>query len=141
MRDLISHSLAPRRYSLSLLGTFAALALLLSAVGIYGVVSYTTLERKREFGIRIALGATRSNVMAVVLHQGLLLTMAGIVAGVVAALLITRMLAQLLFEISPLDATSFFVSFVLLGLISILACVIPALRAAYLDPVRALRGE
>jgi predicted permease len=141
MQDLISHSLAPRRYSLSLLGTFAALALLLSAVGIYGVVSYTTLERKREFGIRIALGATRSNVMAVVLHQGLLLTMAGIVAGVVAALLITRMLAQLLFEISPLDATSFFVSFVLLGLISILACVIPALRAAYLDPVRALRGE
>lgn len=141
MQDLISHSLAPRRYSLSLLGTFAALALLLSAVGIYGVVSYTTLERRREFGIRIALGATRSNVMAVVLHQGLILTMAGIGAGVVAALLITRLLAQLLFEISPLDATSFFASFVLLGLISIVACVIPALRAANLDPVHALRSE
>jgi predicted permease len=141
MQDLISHSLAPRRYSLSLLGTFAALALLLSAVGIYGVVSYTTLERRREFGIRIALGATRSDVMAVVLHQGLVLTMAGIGAGVVAALLITRVLAQLLFEIGPLDATSFFASFVLLGLISIIACVIPALRAAHLDPVHALRSE
>jgi predicted permease len=141
MQDLISHSLAPRRYSLSLLGTFTTLALLLSAVGIYGVVSYTTLERRREFGIRMALGATRSNVMAVVLRHGLLLTLAGISTGVGVALLITRVLTQLLFQTSPLDAASFFVSFVLLGIVSILACIIPALRAAHLDPVHALRND
>jgi len=141
MQDLISHSLAPRRYSLSLLGIFAALALLLSAVGIFGVVSYITLERRREFGIRLALGATRSHVMAVVLRHGLLLTGAGISAGVAAALLITRVLAQSLFQISPLDATSFFLSFFLLVVISIVACIIPALRAAHLDPVHTLRSD
>jgi ABC-type antimicrobial peptide transport system permease subunit len=141
MQDLISHSLAPRRYSLSLLGTFAVLALLLSAVGIYGVVAYTTLERRREFGIRIALGATRSNVMTVVFRHGLLLTLAGITIGLGAALLITRVLTQLLFQISPSDATSFFLSFVLLGFISIVACIIPALRTAPLDPVHALRSD
>ncbi|HEX6773262.1 MAG TPA: ABC transporter permease [Acidobacteriaceae bacterium] len=141
MQDLISHMLAPRRYSLSLLGAFAALALLLSAVGIYGTVSYTTLERRHEFGIRIALGATRRNVMAVVLRHGLMLATAGISAGVLAAIMITRVLAQLLFEISPLDAASFFLSFVLLGAISLVACIIPAMRVAYLDPVRALRSE
>jgi predicted permease len=141
MQDLISHSLAPRRYSLSLLGTFAALALLLSAVGIYGLVSYITLERRREFAIRIALGATRSHVLTVVLRHGLLLTSAGIAGGIITALLITRILAQLLFEVSPLDAASFLASFVLLGAISVLACVIPAVRAAHLDPVHALRSE
>src|SRR5581483_9510761 len=97
-------------YSLSLLGTFAALALLLSAVGIYGLVSYITLERRREFAIRITLGATRGHVLTVVLRHGLLLTSAGIASGVVTALLITRILAQLLFEVSPLDTVSFLAS-------------------------------
>ena len=141
MQDLISHALAPRRYSLSLLGVFAALALLLSAIGIYGVISYTTVERRREFGIRIALGATRPNVMAVVLRHGMLLTVAGISTGIVAAFLITRTLAQLLFEISPLDAASFIGAFVLLGLISTVACLIPAIRTANLNPVQTLGSE
>jgi putative ABC transport system permease protein len=141
MQDVVSQSLAPRRYSLSLLGAFAALALLLSAVGIYGIVSYTTLQRTREFGIRIAVGATRSNVMAVVFRHGLVLTLTGTFIGIGAALFLTRLLTQLLFQISPLDATSFVFSVVLLGLISVVACIIPALRAAYLDPVHALRSE
>ena len=141
MEDIVSRSLAPRRYSLSLLGAFAALALLLSAVGIYGIVSYTTTQRMREFGIRIAVGATRGHVMTVVFRHGLMLTLAGTVTGVGAALLLTRVLTQLLFQISPFDATSFTLSVVLLGLISVAACVIPALRAARLDPVDALRSE
>ena len=141
MEDIVSQSLAPRRYGLSLLGAFAALALLLSAVGIYGIVSYTTIQRTREFGIRIAVGATRGHVMAVVFRHGLMLTLAGTVTGVGAALLLTRVLAQLLFQIGPFDATSFASSVVLLGLISVAACVIPALRAAHLDPVDALRSE
>jgi putative ABC transport system permease protein len=141
MQDIVSNSNAQRRYSLSLLAAFAALALLLAAVGIYGIVSWTTLQRTREFGIRIAVGATRGNVMAEVFRQGLLLAMIGTAIGVVASMLTTRALGQLLFGISPLDATSFCSSVILLGLISVFACVIPALRSAYLDPVRALRSE
>ena len=141
MEDIVSQSLTPRRYSLSLLGAFAALALLLSAVGIYGIVSYTTLQRTREFGIRIAVGATRGNVMAVVFRHGLMLTLAGTATGVGVAILLTRALAGLLYQVSPLDATSFVSSVALLGLISVAACVIPALRAAHLDPVNTLRSE
>jgi predicted permease len=141
MEDVVSQSLAPRRYSLSLVGAFAALALLLSAVGIYGIVSYTTQQRTREFGIRIAVGAARSDLMAVVFRYGLILTSAGTLIGAGVALVLTRALTQLLFGISPLDAASFGLSIALLGLISLAACLIPALRAAQLDPARALRSE
>lgn len=141
MQDVISGSMAPKRYSLSLLAAFAALALLVSAVGIYAIVSYTTLQRNREFGIRIAVGANRSHIAGVVLRQGLILTVIGISVGVGAALLTTRALAQLLFDISPLDAASFCSSALLLALISLAACVAPALRSAFLDPVRTLKSE
>ena len=141
MDGIISSAMAPRRYSLSLLAAFAALAVLLSAVGIYSIVSWTTLQRTREFGIRIAVGAAPGDIMAVVFRQGLVLTLIGTFIGVGAALLITQALTQLLFGTSPLDATSFCLSVVLLGLISAAACVVPALRSAYLDPVRALRSE
>jgi putative ABC transport system permease protein len=141
MQDIVSQSLASRRYSLSLLAAFAALALLLSAVGIYGIVSYTTLQRTREFGIRIAVGATRGNVMSVVFRHGMVLTLAGSLIGIGAAFLIARALTRLLFQISPLDTPSFISSAVLIGLISAAACVVPALRAARVDPARALRSE
>jgi putative ABC transport system permease protein len=141
MQDIVSSSIAQRRYSLSLLAAFAALALLLAAVGIYGIVSWSTLQRTREFGIRIAVGATRGNVMAVVFREGLILTLVGAAIGVGVALLMTRALVQLLFEISPLDATSFCSPLVVLGLLSMAACLVPALRSAYLDPVRALSSE
>jgi len=126
---------------LSLLAAFAGLAVLVSAVGIYAIVSYTTLQRNREFGIRIAVGARRSNIAAVVFRQGLALTVIGIFIGIGAALLTTRALAQLLFGISPLEAPSFCSSVVLLGLISLAACVVPALRSGFLDPVRTLKSE
>jgi putative ABC transport system permease protein len=141
MQEIVSNSIAQRRYSLSLLAAFAVLALLLAAVGIYGIVSWTTLQRTREFGIRIAVGATRGNVMADVFGQGLRLALIGTAIGVGASMLTTRALGQLLFGVSPLDLTSFCSSVILLGLISVFSCVIPALRSAYLDPVRALRSE
>jgi predicted permease len=141
MEDVVSMSLAPRRYSLSLVGAFAVLALLLSAVGIYGIVSYTTQQRTREFGIRIAVGAARSDLMGGVFRYGLILTLMGTTIGAGAALLLTRMLRKLVFGVNSLDLTSFGLSVVLLGVVALAACLIPALRAARIDPVRALRAE
>jgi predicted permease len=141
MQHVVSGSLAPRRYSLSLLAAFAALALLISAVGMYAIVSYTTQQKTREFGIRIAVGATRGNVMAVVFRQGLILTLTGISIGLAAAFATTRTVAQILFGVSPFDAVSFCSSLVFLVLISFAACIVPALRSAYLNPVNALRSE
>ena len=141
LQDVVAQSMAPRRYSLSLLAAFAVLALLLSAIGIYGIVSYTTQLRTREFGIRIAVGATRTSVMSNIFQRGLALTAAGAILGVGTALLLTRILAQLLFEVTPLDALSFASAVVLLALTSIGACLLPAWRASRLDPIRALRSE
>jgi ABC-type antimicrobial peptide transport system permease subunit len=138
---MMSHSLAPRRYSLSLLGAFAALAVLLSALGIYGVVSYTTLQRTREFGVRIALGATRGGVMSQVFRQGLALTVTGAAVGAAGALCATRTLSHILFRVSPLDPLSFAFAIALLAIISIVACLLPAWRASQVDPIRALRAE
>ncbi|MGB6690204.1 MAG: ABC transporter permease [Terracidiphilus sp.] len=141
MDDVLSQSLTSRRYSLSLLAAFAALALLLSAVGIYGVVSYAASQRTREFGIRIAVGAPRASLTALVFRQGMVLTLVGCLAGVGASLLLTRALEHLLFEVSPLDAASFVLSVVLLGMISAIACIVPAVRAAHVEPMTALRTE
>jgi putative ABC transport system permease protein len=141
LTDLMAQSLAPRRYSLSLLGGFAGLAVLLSALGIYGVVSYTTQQRTREFGVRIALGATRGSVMSHVFRQGLALTATGAVLGAGGALWATQTLSHILFEVSPLDPVSFVFAVALLVLISIFACLLPAWRASRLDPMQALRTE
>jgi predicted permease len=141
MDDVLSQSMNQRRYSLSLLAAFAALALLLSAVGIYGVVSYAASQRTREFGIRIAVGAPRVSLTALVFRQGMVLTLAGCLAGVGASLLLTRALEHLLFEVGPLDALSFILSVVLLGMLSAVACIVPAVRAAYVEPMKALRAE
>lgn len=139
--DMISQSMAPRRYSLSLIAAFAALALVLCSVGIYGIVSFTTLQRTREFGIRIALGATRSEVLALVVRHGLLLTLAGTAIGTLASFVCTRALGQLAFETSLIDGPSFLLSALTLALISVGACIAPALRAARTDPAIALRSE
>jgi putative ABC transport system permease protein len=139
--QLIAQSLAPRRYSLSLLGAFAALAVFLSALGIYGVVSYTTQQRTREFGVRIALGATPASVMSQVFRQGLALTASGTALGAAGALWATQTLSHLLFQVSPLDPLSFACAIALLAVISNCACLLPAWRASRLDPVQALRTE
>jgi putative ABC transport system permease protein len=141
VEKMLAASVAPRRYTLFFLGAFAALGLLLATIGIYGVISYTTSQRTREFGIRIALGATRGRVISGVLHEGLVLAAAGSLLGIGAALALMRTLSSLLFEISPLDVTSFTTAVVLLGFVALCACVIPAWRASRVDPMDALRTE
>ena len=141
MHDVVSHSLARRTYSVGLMTAFAGLALLLCALGIYGVVSYVTLQRTREFGVRMALGATRQDVLRNVLQQGGSLVTAGVSLGVGLSLLTTRALSQLLFETAPLDPATFAFSVLMLGLIGVLACLLPGVRASRLDPRTALNTE
>jgi predicted lysophospholipase L1 biosynthesis ABC-type transport system permease subunit len=141
MEDVMAQGLTPRRYSLWLLGAFAALAVLLAALGVYGVAAYTTLQRTPEFGVRMALGATRGSVMSRVFRQGLALTAAGAAAGAGLAAAAARTLSQLLFEVQPLDPLSFAAAVALLALVSLVACLLPAWRAARVDPAHALRSE
>jgi len=141
MRDIVSQTLARRTYSVGLMTVFAVLALILCSLGIYGVVSYVTLQRTREFGIRMALGARREDVLRNVLHQGGSLVVAGATVGFLISLLATRGLAQLLFETAPFDPAIFAFSVTLLAVIGLLACLLPGLRAAQLDPRVALNSE
>jgi len=139
--DLVSQSVATRRYTLVLVGTFAAVGLLLAAVGVYGVISYVTSQRAREFGIRIALGATRGRVVSHVLRRSAILTAFGSVVGVVGSLFLTRWFSSLLFEVSPLDPFSFSAAVTILALVSIGASLLPAWRAARVDPIIAMQSE
>lgn len=141
MRDVVSRSIARRTYSVSLMTAFAVLALLLCALGIYGVVSYVTLQRTREFGIRMALGARREDVVRNVLRQGGSLVATGAAIGLCVALPATRGLAQLLFETRPFDPVIFLSSALVLALFGLVACLLPGLRAAQLDPRVALNSE
>lgn len=141
MSGVVSHSLARRTYSVGLMSSFAGLALLLCALGIYGVVSYVTLQRTREFGIRMALGASREEILRNVLHTGGSLVVVGAAIGFFLSLLATRGLAQLLFETRPFDPLIFISSALLLGMIGLFACLLPGLRAARVDPRVALNSE
>ena len=141
LEKYLESSLAERRFTLSMLALFGALALALAAVGIYGVISYTVSLRTREVGIRIALGADRSSVLGLILRQGLMLTGAGLAVGFLASLALTRFLASLLFQVKPVDlATSAMVA-ALLSLAALAASYIPARRATRVDPMIALRYE
>lgn len=139
--DLVSQSVLTRRYTMILVGAFAAVGLLLAAVGVYGVISYATSQRVREFGIRIALGATRGRVMSYVLRGAIVLVTVGSLAGVAGAVLLSRSLSSLLFEVSPLDIWSFAGAVALLALLSIFACLVPAWRASRVDPIIAMQAE
>ena len=139
--DLVSQSVATRRYTLILVGAFAAVGLLLAAVGVYGVISYATSQRAREFGIRIALGATRGRVISDVLRGSVVLITLGTMVGVLGAFLLTRSLTSLLFEVSPLDVLSFSAAVALLAFISIGASLLPAWRASRVDPIIAMQSE
>lgn len=132
---------AQRRFQTWLLAAFASLALLLAAVGIYGVVHYAVSERTREIGVRIALGATPSNVLGLVIGQGMRTPAIGIALGVLASLLVTRLLAHLVFEVGTTDPTTFLSVAVILLVVAITACWFPARRATRVDVSRALRQE
>ena len=140
-QDVVSQSMAPRRYTFLCLELSQPWLCYRPPIGIYGIVSYTTLQRTREFGLPIAVSAPRGSVMSHIFRRGLALTASGAILGVGMAMLLTRILAQLLFDVSPLDPLSFASAVVLLALISIAACLLPAWRASPLDPIRALSGE
>jgi putative ABC transport system permease protein len=139
--DLVSQSVATRRYTLILVGAFTGIGLLLAAVGVYGVISYATSQRTREFGVRIALGATRARVISNVLRDGMVLIAVGSVFGVAGALVVTRSLSGLLYEVSPLDALSFCAAVGALATISLCACLLPAWKASRVDPIIAIRSD
>jgi len=132
---------AERRFQTSLIGLFSLAALVLSAIGIYGLMHYFVAQRSNEIGVRMALGARYGNVLGLVLRQGLLLAGAGVVVGIFGALALTRLLSTLLFQVTPTDPVTFAAAPAILLGVAALACWIPARRAASLDPVRALRQE
>jgi putative ABC transport system permease protein len=141
MEQLLGSSLAQRRLTLVLLVGFAALALLLAAVGVYGVISYSVRQRTHELGIRMALGAQAGDVLKMFLTQGLKLSLAGVVIGLMAAFSLTKWMKSLLFGVRPTDPMTFAVIALLLIAVALLACWIPARRAAKVDPMVALRCE
>ena len=141
MDNIVAEAEARQRFSMLLLGLFAVLAVLLASVGIYGVMSYSVAQRTREIGIRIALGARRADVLQMTVKQGLKLVVAGMMLGLLAAFLLTRVMASLLFGISATDPITFVgISLVLLA-VAILASYVPALRATKVDPIVALRAQ
>jgi predicted permease len=139
--DLVSASAARPRFTMFLLATFAALALLLGAVGIYGVIAYTVTRRTREIGVRMALGAKAGDVLGMVLREGGRLAALGVGIGIIGALAASRLLAGFLYGVTPSDPTVFISVSLLLGAAALLASLIPALRAARVDPLVALRSE
>jgi putative ABC transport system permease protein len=138
---VMDESIAPRRMTLSLLGLFAAVAFLLASIGLYGVMAYHVSQRIREIGIRLALGAQRANVWRLIVGQGLKLVLVAVTVGLVASWLLTRLIKSLLFVVSPTDPVAFLVPALLLTVIAVLACYIPARRATRVDPLVALRNE
>jgi putative ABC transport system permease protein len=141
MDEVVSISAAERRLTMLILSAFAGLALVLAAVGIYGVISYSVGERTHEIGIRMALGAARRTVMRMVLRQALTLAIVGVAAGAVGAWLLTRLMTTLLFGVVPSDPFTFAAVSVLLTLVAAAAAGVPALRATRVNPVVALRAE
>jgi putative ABC transport system permease protein len=141
MEQVVDDTLVTRRFSMLLLGTFAAVALVLAAVGLYGVISYSVAQRTREIGIRMALGARSGDVVRMVVRHGLTLTAIGLTLGVGAALGLTRFLASLLFAVPPNDAPTFLAIAAILAGVAAAASFLPARRASRIDPMRALRDE
>jgi len=141
MEQYVAGSLSPQRTAASLLEIFSVLALFLAAIGLYGVISYSTARRTQEIGIRMALGAQRQQVWGMVIRQGLRLASAGVLAGAVAASVLAQFLRSQLFEVSAFDPSTFALMCLILLVVALVACYVPARRATKVDPIVALRYE
>ena len=141
MEEIVSNSVAERRLTMLLLTVFAGAAMLLAAVGIYGVIAYNVTQRTQEIGIRMALGAQRADVLRLVVRHALMLVAIGVGTGAAGALLLTRLMRGLLFDVRPGDPFTFTVVSVALATVAVAASLVPGLRATRVDPVVALRAE
>jgi len=141
MDGIVQDSVASRRFEMDLLLLFAVCALLLAGLGIYGVVTYSVVQREREIGLRIALGAQRENIYSMVLREGLVPVAAGVVVGTGVAFALARLAKSLLFEVSPYNPAIVATSIAILGIAGLVACLLPARRAASVEPMVALRSE
>jgi ABC-type antimicrobial peptide transport system permease subunit len=139
--EYVSDSIVDTRFEAVLLCLFAVLALLLTAVGLYGVISYTVVQRTREMGIRLALGADRNAIVGMVVKNGTLLACAGVLIGLAAAFVLTRLVASLLYGVGPTDPLTFLCVPIALIAVAAVASYVPARRAAMVDPILALRYE
>jgi ABC-type antimicrobial peptide transport system permease subunit len=141
VNELVANDIAAERFYATLLGVFATVALALAAAGLYGLLSYWVGLRRRELGVRIALGASAANIIALVLSEGMVAVGLGIAAGLAAAIASTRLLASMLFGVQPLDALTFVAVSGVLTLVALLSCLRPALRATRLDPMHVIREQ
>jgi putative ABC transport system permease protein len=141
MDELVAGAMAPARFTMLLLMIFAGVAAALAVVGIYGVMAHNVTQRTHEIGVRMALGARSGDVLRLVIRQGMQLALLGMASGLVVALLLTRLMRELLFGATATDPLTFGLIVLLLTLVSLVACWIPARRATKVDPMRALRNE
>ena len=137
----LSNSVAARRFNLALLAVFAATAVLLAIIGIYGVIAYLVAQRTPEIGIRMALGATRHSILQMVVRQGMRMALVGVSLGLLAASGLTRLMSHMLYGVKPADPTTFATVAGAISILALIACIGPALRAAWIDPMLALRNE
>jgi len=141
MTDLVDRSTAQRRFPMLLLSGFAALALMLAAMGIYGVIAQSVAQRTQEIGVRLAIGASAGNIIGMILQQGLRLAAAGIAIGLAAGLALSRLMVNLLFGVSAHDPAVFAFAPMVLAAAAVVACIVPAYRGSRVDPLIALHYE
>jgi ABC-type antimicrobial peptide transport system permease subunit len=141
MEENVDDSLASQRLTMTLLGVFAGLALILASIGLYGVMALIVTQRTREMGIRFALGASRGDVLRLVLGQGAVLVGIGLAAGLLGAFVASRALRSVLYNVAPLDPAALIGALLTLSLVALIACFLPARRASLVDPIEALRME
>jgi ABC-type antimicrobial peptide transport system permease subunit len=141
LNEVVAKSLADRRFALTILAVFAGVALLLASIGIYGVMAYTFSQRTHEIGVRVALGAQRSDILRMALGEGMLLVAIGLGVGLVGAAIVTRFLRSMLYSVTATDPLTFASIALLLAAVALFACFIPAQRATQVDPLVALRED